>query len=321
MELTNKSVLVTGGAGFIGSHMVEALLQAGAVVSVVDNLCSGSWRNLKVSEEQVIFRQMDISSPSFENLVVSNDYDAIFHLAANAYIPPAVANPTYDFNVNLLAPFHMFEALRRHDKHPVIIVMSSAAVYGNPVHIPVKEEDPTVPVSPYGVSKLGMERYLAVFCRLYGFRAAALRLFSVYGPRQHKQIVYDFICKLSKNPHDMELIGDGSQVRDLVYVDDVVQAALQIVQNAPLEGEVYNVGFGEGYTTREIAETISHVMHVSPTYSFTGAVRPGDTEKWIANIDRLRALGFLPQTPLEQGIAQTIAWYREPTRPIVHQHS
>lgn len=321
MELVDRSILVTGGAGFIGSHLVEALLHEKAMVSIVDNLNSGSWRNLRRVDGEVIFHQMDIGSTSYENLIVRNHYDVIFHLAANAYIPPAVANPEYDFRVNLLAPFRMFDVLRRHDIRPVIVAMSSAAVYGNPYRIPVSEDDPTVPVSPYGVSKLGMERYLAVFCQLYGFRAAALRLFSVYGPRQHKQIVYDFIRKLSENPHQMELIGDGSQVRDLVYVDDVVQAALLVARSAPLEGEVYNVGCGEGHSTIDIANIVCQVMNVSPTYQFTGHVRPGDTEKWIASIERLQTLGFEPRVTLEQGIAQTYAWYQQPVQPIVREHA
>jgi UDP-glucose 4-epimerase len=203
----------------------------------------------------------------------------------------------------------LLETLRGSDLGSILIVASSAAVYGNPIRIPISETDLTVPISPYGVSKLAMERYVSVYSQVYGLKAASLRFFSAYGPRQHKQIVYDFIKKISNNPGELVILGDGTQVRDLVYVEDIVQAALVVLGNGPLEGEVYNVAGGRGYSTREIAETMTHVMDLRPKFRYTGSIRPGDPEKWIACIDKISKLGFSPRISLEEGMKRTIEWY------------
>ena len=309
MRICNESVLVTGGAGFIGSHLCEALVRRGAQVAVVDNLSNGTLQNLQKIADQIDFYELDICSSAFRDLLLTGNLDAIFHLAANAYVPPSVENPDHDFQTNLVASFQLLETLRSCGLDSTLIVVSSAAVYGNPSRIPISETDLTVPISPYGVSKLAMERYVSVYSRLYGLKAASLRLFSVYGPRQRKQIVYDFIKKISNNPSELVILGDGTQVRDLVYVEDVVQAALIVLDNAPLEGEVYNVAGGRGYSTREIAETMTNVMGLSPRFRYTGSIRPGDCEKWIACIDRIRKLGFAPRISLEEGMRRTIECY------------
>lgn len=309
MKTHNESVLVTGGAGFIGSHLCEALVRRGAHVTVVDNLSNGTVQNLQRIGDQIDLYELDIRSSAFRDLLLAADFEAIFHLAANAYVPPSIENPDYDFQTNLVATFQLLETLRSSGLDSTLIVASSAAVYGNPSRIPISETDLTVPISPYGVSKLSVERYVSVYSRLYGLKAASLRLFSAYGPRQRKQIVYDFIKKISNNPSELVILGDGTQVRDLVYVEDIAQAALTVLENAPLEGEVYNVAGGHGYSTTEIAETMSNVMGLSPEFHYTGSIRPGDPEKWIACIDRIRKLGFCPRISLEEGMKRTIEWY------------
>lgn len=310
MNAQPQTVLVTGGAGFIGSHLVAALVARGAAVTVVDNLCNGSLANLGPLVDAVEFYPLDIRGPVFRDLLVSKPFDAVCHFAANAYVPPSVEDPKYDFHVNLLAPFEFLEVLRRSGLRPRCVVASSAAVYGNPVRVPISETDPTVPISPYGVSKLATERYVAVYCQLYGLQAACLRLFSAYGPRQRKQIVYDFIEKLTRNPHALEILGDGTQVRDLVFVEDVVAAALLLLDSAPLTGEVYNVATGAGHTTREVAEVVSRAMGLTPEFVFTQQIRPGDTERWVADIERIRALGFAPRFSFDEGVRRTVEWYR-----------
>jgi UDP-glucose 4-epimerase len=305
----NKSVLVTGGAGFIGSHLCKALVRRGVQVTVVDNLSNSGLEGVQEIADRIDFHELDIRSSVFRDLLLTGDFDVIFHLAANAYVPPSIENPDCDFQTNLVAPFRLLETLRGSGSSSTLIVASSAAVYGNPSRIPILETDLTVPISPYGVSKLAMERYVSVYSRVYGLRAASLRLFSAYGPRQRKQIVYDFIKKISNSPSELVILGDGTQVRDLVYVEDVVQAALTVLDSAPLHGEVYNVSGGRGYSTREIAETMTEVMGLSPRFHYTGSTRPGDPEKWIACIDRIRALGFSPRISLAEGMKRTIEWY------------
>lgn len=309
IEIDNRSVLVTGGAGFIGSHLCEVLVEKSVQVTVVDNLSSGRIRNIQKIADRIEFHELDIRSSAFRDLLLTCDFDVIFHLAANAYVPPSIESPDYDLQTNLVATFDLLETLRSSGLDSTLIVASSAAVYGNPTRIPITETGLTVPISPYGVSKLAMERYVSVYSRLYGLKAASLRLFSVYGPRQRKQVVYDFIKKISNNPSELVILGDGTQVRDLIYVEDVVQAALIVLDNAPLEGEVYNVAGGRGYSTQEIAETLTNIMGLSPKFHYTGSIRPGDCEKWIACIDRIRRLGFSPRISLEEGMRRTTEWH------------
>ncbi len=314
-HVDHNSALVTGGAGFIGSHLAEALVERGVQVTIVDNLCNGSLDNIRAIAERVNFYSLDIRSPAFIELLLSGSFNTIFHFAAEAYVPPSVENPENNYLVNLAAPFYILEALRKAKLDTTLIVGSSAAVYGNPRHIPVSELDPTFPISPYGVSKLAIERYTAVYSQIYGLKAASLRLFSIFGPRQCKQIVYDFIYKVATNPDEMEILGDGTQVRDLIYVKDVVQAVLLIWENAPLQGEVYNVAAGTGLSTRQIAETVTRVMGACPRFRYTGNIRPGDAEKWVACVDRIAALGFWPRFSFEQGVKQTVEWYQACHQP------
>jgi UDP-glucose 4-epimerase len=303
------SSLVTGGAGFIGSHLCEALVNRGVHVIVVDDLSSGDIGNIERIATQIDLLQFDIRSSAFHRLVRTQQFDVIFHLAGNSYVPPSVKEPERDFSLNLHATFQLLETLRCQAPQTALIVASSAAVYGDPQAIPVFETALTDPVSPYGVSKLAMERYVAVYSRLYGLKAASLRFFSVYGPRQRKQLVYDFFQKLSRNPEELEILGDGTQVRDLVYVTDVTQALLLVHDRGSMCGEVYNVGTGVGQSTREIGEAVVRAAGLTPKVRFTGAIRPGDADKWIAGLGGLTKLGYVPQVMLDEGIQQTWEWY------------
>jgi UDP-glucose 4-epimerase len=188
---TGSVILVTGGAGFIGSHLVEALVNASARVTVIDDLSTGSKENIESVLDQVDFLRGDMGERLRQGDVKVEDYDYIFHLAANSYIPPSVEDPARDYRSNLLNTFELIEQLRiLGDSGPRLVNTSTAGVYGNPAKLPIEEGDPTVPISPYGVSKLAAERYVSVYSDLYGIRANSLRLFSVFGPRQRKQVVY-----------------------------------------------------------------------------------------------------------------------------------
>ncbi len=308
--IEGRKVLVTGGAGFIGSHLVDELVARGCRVTVVDNLMTGRLENLAESMDKIDFRKVDILSDEIYPILHSGGFEYIFHLAANAYVPPSVADPEYDFNNTLLTTFRLLEFIRKNNYPAVFVANSSAAIYGSPTRMPIDESFPPDPISPYGVSKLALENYIKVFAQLYGIRGASLRLFSAYGPRQHKQIIYDFMVKLTRNPHELEILGDGTQMRDIVYVKDVVQALIVIAENGALKGEYYNVATGQGYTTREVAQIMCELMGIQPHFRFTGKVRAGDADKWIANIDRLKAIGYVPRYTLRDGLKETIEWFR-----------
>lgn len=308
--IDNEShVLVTGGAGFIGSHLVEHLVTIDARVTVIDNLSTGRLDHLQAVSSQIELIVGDLGDLLRLKRINLNNHEYVFHLAANPYIPPSIENPAYDFQTNLYNTFMLLEDLRHIPAGPRLVNVSSAAVYGNPTHLPIRETELTVPISPYGVSKLAGERYVTVYSQIYGVRATSLRFFSVYGPRQRKQVVYDLLRKLRANPKRLEILGDGTQVRDFTYVLDVVQAMILAATVAPGQGEVYNVASGTTHSMAELAAAWGTVCNLHPEIVYTGQIRPGDAEKWVVDISQLKKLGFQPQTSLERGLLAVLDWY------------
>jgi len=312
----NSPVLVTGGAGFIGSHLVQRLVSTGAPVTVVDNLSTGRLEHLQAMLPDIKLILGDLADILRLQRIRLEEYAYVFHLSANSYIPPSVANPAFDFHENLQNTFLLLEALRQTAKPPRLVNASSAAVYGNPAHLPIRETDPTLPIAPYGVSKLAGERYVGVYGHLYGLPAVSARLFSVYGPRQQKQVVYDLLSKLRANPQRLEILGDGSQARDFTYVLDVVEALVLVAAKAPGRGEVYNVASGTTRTIAELVEACCHVCGLTPTIAYTGQIRPGDAERWEVDISRLKQLGFTPRAEFKTALAATRDWHSaQPVAP------
>jgi UDP-glucose 4-epimerase len=307
--IDKSPVLVTGGGGFIGSHLAERLVTLGAQVTVADSFTTGRADNLQSVLPYVQLITGDVNDLLRSRQINLNDYAYIFHLAANPYIPSSIDNPTFDFYLNLQTTFSLLEALRQTENPPRLVYVSSAAVYGNPARLPIREIDPTVPISPYGVSKLASERYAAVYSQIYGVRATSLRLFSVYGPRQQKQVVFDLLRKLDANPQRITVYGDGSQARDFVYVADAVQAMILVATEAPGEGEVYNVSSGSTYTIAQLVTALCEVCNLSPEVVYTGQIRPGDAEVWEVDITCLKQLGFEAQTSLKEGLTAIRDWY------------
>jgi UDP-glucose 4-epimerase len=266
--------------------------------------------NLSNISDKVHLKELDIRNLDWLKLLSEQSFDVIFHLAANAYVPPSVEKPAWDYGINLAGTFQLLDVLRQVKWPGILIYASSAAVYGDPVRIPIREGDLTVPISPYGVAKLASERYIAVYSQLYGLRAASMRFFSVFGPRQRKQVVYDMIRKLILNPLEVNIYGDGTQVRDFNYVEDTARAMMIAADQAPLRGEVYNVASGKECSIQGLVDTVCQILHASPKRIYSGSVRPGDPEKWTVDITRLMSLGYQPQVSLEDGINRTVEWYR-----------
>lgn len=310
-DYKSSSVLVTGGAGFIGSHLTEEFVRRGAIVTVVDNLSTGFRQNLSAVTSQIDFHEIDLVQNDLSPLLKEKKFDLIVHTVANANVPDSVENPKMDFKKNAVATFKLLEAVRECLPQAKILHTSSAAVYGQGSETPTREDFTTVPVSPYGVSKLASENYVSVYAMLYGLRAATLRLFPVFGERLRKQVVYDLMNKIRLNSEELFIQGDGTQVRDFNHVDNVVEAYFAVLENGALQGEAYNIASDETITIRELGEMICERMNVNPCFVFGGEARPGDMRRLHADVSRLKNLGYVPRVNFNDGLNKTVAWFQK----------
>jgi len=293
--------MVTGGAGFIGSHLVDALLARGAEVHVVDNLSTGSRENL---DSAATLNQFDIRDEALEGLAEQVRPEVVFHLAAQADVGTSVEHPIFDAKVNVVGTVRVLEAARAANAR-VIFTSSGGAVYGE-CERPAREEDDPQPLSPYAASKLAGEQYLATWNRLHGAAHVICRLANVYGPRQLPSleggVVAIFLDRM-RDGQAAEIFGDGNQTRDFVYVGDVVAALLAAA--ASLGGGVYNVSSGVTTTIRELHRLCAEAAGVEQEPRFA-AERQGDLRRSAIDSSRAaRELDWRTEMTLAAGVART----------------
>ncbi len=309
-QYAGKKVLVTGGAGFIGSHLVDTLVEYGAQICVVDNLADGRRDNLDNVIDSIDFREGSITDAALvEDVIAGRDY--VFHLAANALVPRSSADPAYDFEANGIGLFRMADAMRKHGSGRLLFA-SSAAVYGEPQTDRMAEDHPFLPKSPYGGTKLGGEFLLDAFARCYDFDLRRVRIFNTFGPRQRKYVMFDLLEKLRRDQQHLEVLGTGLQVRDYNYVGDSVLALLRVGCHPDARGNVYNIAGGKPISIRDLVELIVELVDIPrPEIEYTMQSWPGDVDKMIADTAAVTALGFEPAVGLRDGIRHLIDWHRE----------
>ena len=306
--LDHTKVLVTGGAGFIGSHLCETLLERGAKVIAYDNLSVGKIEYVRhLPTKKIRFVQGDVrDSRALE--IMGRKCETIFHLAAQTSVPFSMKNPKEDFDVNMGGTLNVLEIARKRDAR--IIFASTAAVYGDAEETPTPEDYPAQPISFYGLSKRVAEDYCQFYHKNYGTEVVILRIFNVYGLRGHG-VIPDFLDKLRKTPHKLEVLGTGEQSRDFIHVSDLVRAMVLCAQHENVDGKVYNVGSGVTTSVTAIAEMIIALLNLRGVtkLSFTGGQAwEGDAKLTHADISKMvETLSWRPLVKLRAGIEKLLS--------------
>ncbi len=299
-------ILVTGGAGFIGSWTVEAVIKAGHEAIVVDDLSTGDLGNLRGIAKNIVFVNADVRDRgAVEEVFRAHGPDAVIHLAAVVSVDEVAEDPVRGFEVNVHGTLNLLEVARRHSVN-VFVYASSAAVYGDPLELPITEEHPTRPKNVYGATKLAGEALVNAYRGSYGIRAVVLRYFNVYGPRMrpgpYAGVIRKFIeAVLGNKP--ITIFGDGEQTRDFIYVEDVARANLAALESGA--AGIYNIGTGIPTKIVDLAYTIMEIAgkEVPIIYADT---RPGDIMHSYADISRAKdELGWYPKTGLKDGLRKT----------------
>jgi UDP-glucose 4-epimerase len=295
-------VVVTGGAGFIGSHVVDALLARGDDVHVLDNLASGQRENV---DDAATFHEADIRRDS-DRVFDDVRPEACFHLAAQADVRVSVERPDYDADVNVLGTIRVLEAARRHGTK-IVFASTGGAIYGE-VDGPATEDAPRRPLAPYGTAKLAAEEYLAAYNRLHRTNHVVVRYANVYGPRQEANleggVVSIFMRQLAAG-ETPQIYGDGTQTRDFVYVRDTATATLKALES---DGGVFNVGTGAETSVNDLYEAVRRASGAARAAAYAPP-RAGELSRSVLDVGRAaRELGWRPEYDLARGLAETWAW-------------
>ncbi len=309
-------ILVTGGAGFIGSHVAEGLVGQGHAVHVLDDLSSGALENVPAA---AVFHRMDVREDGVRVLFEQERFDVMVHHAAQMDVRRSVADPAFDAAVNVLGLLNLMEAGRENGLQTVIFASTGGAIYGEPEYAPQDEAHPLRPLSPYGITKLTTEKYLYFYAQQYGIRYVALRYANVYGPRQNPHgeagVVAIFAQRLLRR-HQPVIYGDGRQTRDYVYVGDVVRANLAALDyDGP--SEVVNVGTAVETDVNTLFRRLRD--WIDPRCQEVHAeAKPGEQRRSVLAYEKAqRLLGWTPQVALEEGLRRTAAWFAERTEKTV----
>ena len=308
-------VLITGGAGFIGSHVADLFLAAGWEVEILDNLVTGKRRNVP---DGATFHELDIRSPRAADLVRERRYDALVHLAAQMDVRKSVADPVFDAETNIVGTLNLLEAVRvSRARTRVVFSSTGGAIYGEFVTPPNEETFAKDPESPYAISKLGAELYLAYYGRVHGVDSVALRYGNVYGPRQDPHGEAGVVAIFSGRILDgkpLTVFGTGEQTRDYVFVGDVARATFMaatatLPPRGTLDARAFNIGTGVATSVLRLAETLNRAAGSEAAIELAPS-RPGEQMHSFLSIERAeRGLGWRPMVPLEKGLRTTFEWF------------
>lgn len=315
-------ILITGGAGFIGSNLAHSLLSNGNTVVAVDNF--NNYYNPQIKEDNIadlrdndnfhLYRADLADNKLIEKIFKQYNFDCVVHLAGSAGVRSSIDAPLDYVDNNIYNTVSLLEWLKRH-KTPKIVFASSSSVYGNLNKDSFSEKDEVrYPISPYAASKLSCEHFIYTYAHLYGIKACCLRFFTVYGPRQRPDLaIHKFIEKINKS-EPIQLYGDGTSSRDYTYIDDIVSGILAAVKYDQSLYEIINIGSGRSITLLEMINTIENALHKKAVIQFVEK-QMGDVERTCADISKAETLlGYHPKTSFQQGIENYVAWLKDTNR-------
>ena len=310
-----EKMLVTGGAGFIGSHLIEALTARRTNICVFDDLTAGTLQNIKpwLKDPSFNFIKGDLLCSADLAKIKKTCFETVFHFAANPEVRAGLTNPDVHFQQNVVATHNLLEAVRKAENKPTLIFASTSTVYGEPTKIPTPEDyAPLKPISTYGASKLACEALISAYAYTYGFKAIIYRLANIVGPRSQHGVIYDFIQKLQKNPNILEILGDGTQNKSYLYINDCIEAMLLALEKSTEQVEIYNVGSEDQIDVKTIAEIVAEKMGLQDIkFKFTGGVDggrgwKGDVKNMLLDVNKIKSLGWKPKLNSKQAIRQAI---------------
>ena len=297
-----QTVLITGVAGFLGRYVARHFVRQGWRVVGFDEVPP---ENVSIADVEYVRAQLPGSA--LGETLKALAPDACVHCAGRASVGLSMDQPAADYYGNTLLVFELLEALRRHAPRCRFLLLSSAAIYGNPTSLPVTEQHAVQPLSPYGYHKRQAELLCEEFSRIYSLPTACARIFSAYGPGLRRQVVWD-ICEKILTRGQLMLKGTGTESRDFIHAADIAQGLYLLATKAPCEGDIYNLASGREVTIAELAATLLNSLGSQFQPAFDGHATPGDPLHWRADITKISALGFAPATPLEQGLHTVATW-------------
>lgn len=305
------NILVTGGAGFIGSHIVDALIEHGHTVFIYDDLSSGKQVNI---HPEATFIQGDIrDTETLTHVFSENTFDAVFHLAAQINVRKSIDNPLFDAETNILASLNLIHLAATRGVKKFVFSSTGGVMYGDTDMRPTPETHNEDPLSPYAIAKLSIDKYLAFYQEIHGMQTISLRYGNVYGPRQNPHgeagVVSIFLSKMLANEQPL-INGDGNQSRDYIYVQDVVRANMAALENGSASG-IYNIGTGKETTVNEIFSLLNILVN-NAFQEIHAPAKPG--EQRTSSLDATRAkkeLAWQPEVSLEDGLKQTFEWFKK----------
>ena len=295
-------ILILGAEGFIGSHCVSHFLNNNHDVFGVDLY--------EQPTKQYTYRKVSRLSFEIENIISENDVDLIINASGSGNVGLSMNHPLIDFESNCLDLIRVLDAIRKFRPKTKFIHLSSAAVYGNPNRLPVKETDELKPLSAYGWHKLISENICKEYVQLYNLSISILRPFSVYGKSLKKQIFWDAYKKIIDNNISLELMGTGNESRDYIHINDLVKAIELVALNSPMNGDVYNVASGIETSIAKAIHIFIEKLDVKTAITFNNQVRKGDPLNWCADISKLRSIGFVSPILMEEGLVDLASWFK-----------